>query len=177
MWANINPYLLLQNTFGGSGYDIACARSNNPILYQIINKENRVEDINFNPPFKDNLYFVYLGKKQSSSEEIATFKMHGKFTSSDIDSISNITNELILTKDLVGFESLLTQHEKIMSKVLKLPSVKSKHFPDYPGVVKSLGAWGGDFVLVTSSFSEHKLRAYMRSKGFDTVFKYEGLVI
>ncbi len=25
-WANINPYQLLENTFGGSGYDIACAQ-------------------------------------------------------------------------------------------------------------------------------------------------------
>ncbi len=176
-WANINSYLLLQNTFGGSGYDIACARSSNPILYQVINEEIKVEDINFNPPFKDNLYFVYLGKKQSSSEEIAAFKMHGKFTSSDIDSISDITKELILTKDLVEFERLLTEHEKIISKVLKLPTVKSLYFPDYSGAVKSLGAWGGDFVLVTNHETEDHFRNYILSKGFDTVSSYDDLVL
>ena len=33
-FANINPYQLLEKTFGGSGYDIACAQANQPILYQ-----------------------------------------------------------------------------------------------------------------------------------------------
>jgi len=32
-WAKVNPYQLLDNTFGGSGYDIACAINNTPILY------------------------------------------------------------------------------------------------------------------------------------------------
>lgn len=173
----IDPYLLLQNTFGGSGYDIACARSNNPILYQLINNDICVTDVKFNPPEKDNLYFVYLGKKQNSSESITAFKKDGKFTSKNIDNISEITSELILTKDIAEFEKLLTEHEQIMSKVLKLPTVKSLHFGDYTGVVKSLGAWGGDFVLVTSNESGDKLRSYMLSKGFDTVFSYGSLVL
>ncbi len=177
MWANINPYLLLQNTFGGSGYDIACARSSNPILYQIMNEEISIRDVYFNPPFKDNLYFVYLGKKQSSSKEIAAFKKHGKFTSSDIESISDITKELILTKDFVEFERLLIEHEKIMTRVLKLPTIKSLYFSDHSGAVKSLGAWGGDFVLVTNHETEDYFRNYILSKGFDTVFLYDDLVL
>ena len=30
-WANVNPYELLKMTFGGSGYDIACATAEGPI--------------------------------------------------------------------------------------------------------------------------------------------------
>jgi hypothetical protein len=33
LWANINPYLLLEQSFGGSGYDVACAQANGPLLY------------------------------------------------------------------------------------------------------------------------------------------------
>ena len=176
-WANVDPYLLLTDTFGGSGYDIACASSKNPILFQIRNNEINITNVNFNPPEKDKLYFVYLGKKQSSSKEIKAFKKQAKYTSSDIDNISLITKELVISKDLLEFERLLNEHEVIMSRILKLPTAKSVYFSDFPGVVKSLGAWGGDFVLVTSNKPEGKLRSYMRNKGFDTVFSYSDLVL
>ena len=34
-WANVDAFQLLWNSFKGSGYDIACAQNNTPILYQI----------------------------------------------------------------------------------------------------------------------------------------------
>jgi len=34
-WAKIDAYALLEDTFGGSGYDIACAKHNTPITYQL----------------------------------------------------------------------------------------------------------------------------------------------
>ncbi len=177
MWAEINPYHLLQKTFGGSGYDIACADKTNPIFYQIVNNEPEVTDIDFHPIFKDNLYFVYLGKKQSSSDGILAFNEQCKFTSKDINSISVITKEIVKTKSLSEFEQLLTEHEQIMSKILKLPTAKSLYFNDFIGVVKSLGAWGGDFVMVTYDESEDSLRKYMQNKGFDTVLTYDELVL
>ena len=39
-WANVNPYELLKLTFGGSGYDIACATAEGPIYYQLVNLES-----------------------------------------------------------------------------------------------------------------------------------------
>jgi mevalonate kinase len=70
-WAKIDAYNLLKLTFGGSGYDIACAQHDSAITYQILNKDsktlNQVEDdkptvyqVNFNQEFKDCLYFVHL---------------------------------------------------------------------------------------------------------------------
>ena len=35
-WANVNPYELLKLTFGGSGYDLACATAEKPIYYQLV---------------------------------------------------------------------------------------------------------------------------------------------
>lgn len=177
MWAEINPYHLLQKTFGGSGYDIACADKTNPIFYQIVNNEPKVLDVDFHPVFKDNVYFVYLGNKQSSSDGIIAFKEQSEFTSKDIDSISVITKEIVKTRSLYEFEQLLIEHEQIMSKILKLPTAKSLYFSDFTGVVKSLGTWGGDFVMVTYDKSEDKLRKYMQNKGFDTVLTYDELVL
>lgn len=40
-WANVNPFTLLWNAFSGSGYDIACAKHNTPILYKLKEKIGR----------------------------------------------------------------------------------------------------------------------------------------
>ena len=60
----------MQNTFDGSGYDIACAQHKSPILYTRKDMNPIVEEVNFNPKFKEQLYFVYLNKKQNSREGI-----------------------------------------------------------------------------------------------------------
>ncbi|MFK5854564.1 MAG: GYDIA family GHMP kinase [Bacteroidota bacterium] len=177
MWADVNPYKLLEQTFGGSGYDIACAQSDSPILYQREGDTIRVTNLNFNPTFTKNIYFVYLGNKQNSSDSIASFKKQGKFNSSDISRITDITNELIKTNELQNFQNLLDEHEVILSKILGLPTVKSLYFSDFSGTVKSLGAWGGDFVLVTTSETEENLRTYMNAKGYNIIFSYDELVL
>ena len=47
----------------------------------------------------------------------------------------------------VNFQNCIIEHETIISKTLKTETVKNKYFKDYTGEIKSLGAWGGDFVL------------------------------
>ena len=175
LWADVNPYKLLGKTFGGSGYDIACAQAVNPILYQKKDSNIKVVDVDFNPVFKDKLFFVYLGNKQSSSDGIATFKKHSTFTFNDINTISGITKQLIATSNFAKFQSLLLEHELILSRILGLPTVKSLHFSDFPGAVKSLGAWGGDFVLMASDLPKTELKSYLHKKGFDTFYEYDEL--
>jgi hypothetical protein len=46
-------------------------------------------------------------------------------------------------------------------------------FSDFNGSIKSLGAWGGDFVLVAS---EENPMSYFKSKGFHTILSYTDLV-
>ena len=69
---------------------------------------------------------------------------------------------------LPSFKGLKT-HERVISEMIGLPTVKEQLFQDYEGIVKSLGAWGGDFVLATG---DDKTRSYFKSKGFETVISY-----
>ena len=55
-WAYISPFELLFNTLGGSGYDVACAQSTRPIIYEKQSSGPSWQQINFDPIFKDNLY-------------------------------------------------------------------------------------------------------------------------
>src|SRR5690606_2053263 len=72
-WLQIDAFELLKNSFGGSGYDIACAQNNTPILYRLENEKPVVEPVGFNPAFSENLYFVYLNRKQSSKAAIRSY--------------------------------------------------------------------------------------------------------
>lgn len=177
-WANVNPYELLKMTMGGSGYDIACATASQPIFYQIKNGAPSVETADFNPVFKDKLYFVYQGHKQSSGKEVKSFKERAqKFDySSECSEISEISEKLIKTASFNDFCALLTRHEAIMSHCLEQTPLKS-YYPDFKGTIKSLGAWGGDFFLAATELSEEEVKSYFHNKGLDTIIKYENIVL
>lgn len=168
-WANVDAYVLLKLTFGGSGYDIACAQSDSAITYRIVQGEPIVSKVYLNPPFRDNLYFVYLNKKQNSRDGIAQYKKNRANFEGDISTINDITDKIIECQNFEVFESLISQHEDIISKIIKQKTIKDLLFSDFKGSIKSLGAWGGDFVLVAS---EKNPLEYFKSKGFETIIRY-----
>ncbi|WP_421808717.1 GYDIA family GHMP kinase [Flagellimonas sp.] len=172
-WARVDAYQLLWNAFGGSGYDIACAQHNSPITYQLVGGEPHVETIDFDHIFKDSLYFVHLNQKQSSKEAIANYSNRQFDRNKLIKEISSITQKMIEVPTLAGFESLMETHENLLSSVLQEQPVKQRLFPDYFGMVKSLGAWGGDFVLATG---DEKTMAYFKDKGYPTVIPYSRMI-
>ena len=193
-WADVNPYKLLKLTFGGSGYDIACATAEGPIYYQVKTEvpepevaERRrsiegptptVVPINFNPPFADHFYFIYQGQKQSSSKEIKAFlsKANPVDLQKDIEAVSEISRAVPKCQSLDEFAMLMQCHERIISRCIGQEPVQ-KHFPDFEGLLKSLGAWGGDFILAATNWDRDQVRAYFKGKGLDVVFGYKELVL
>ncbi len=177
-WAYVSPFELLQKTFGGSGYDICCAQSMGPITYQLKSRGPAWELITFDPSFKDQLYFVHLNKKQNSQKEVSNYK-EVEVSNKDyiVKKISLLTQQIIDCTELASFEELIKEHEDIISKVINRETVKKQLFSDYWGEVKSLGAWGGDFVLVTSNKSVEETQKYFNEKGFETFYAYDDLVL
>ena len=173
-WADRNPFRLLFDSFGGSGYDIACANSEKPIFYRLAGKQPKAYQVDFDPPFKKNLYFVYLNLKQSSRESIAQFQEVQDFDDQTLDHISAISKELVRCGNQKDFNMLLEEHERIIGTVLSERPIQERYFSDFPGQVKSLGAWGGDFVLASSASDP---RDYFLKKGFKTVIPYSDLVL
>lgn len=175
-WAGINSFDLLFRTMGGSGYDVACAASDGPILYEKSKTGPCQQDVCFNPPFKNDLYFVYLGKKQSSEEGIKHYKSILEDKKILADELSEITKRFLDVATLAEFEDLIYRHETIIASSLNMERVKKQLFSDFWGEVKSLGAWGGDFVLVTSNQTAEKTKAYFYEKGFTDFLTYEELI-
>ena len=173
-WLHINPYKLLENTFTGSGYDIACAQSNRPILYQLEDGQPSFNNINFHPSFSPHLFFVYLNQKQNSKAAITNYYSRQQELGDTIQIINDITTQILETRELSTFVHLLERHEAIISDLLEIPTVKESLFSDFRGMIKSLGAWGGDFVLVASKDNPTE---YFKQKGFHIVIPYEEMIL
>ena len=173
-WFQIDAFELLKNSFGGSGYDIACAQNNSPILYQLINGLPMVEKVNFNPNFTDCIYFVYLNKKQSSKTAIDNYYKNQKNLEANLPIINEITLAVLNSNSMAEFSTLLNKYEGIMSSILELPVVKEGLFADFDGSIKSLGAWGGDFVMVVS---KNNPTSYFENKSFKTIVPYKDMIL
>ena len=192
-WANVNPYELLKLTFGGSGYDIACATAEGPIYYQLAgldcfvprNDAKRqsepapiVEPVDFNPPFAKHLFFIYQGQKQSSSKEIKAFlaKANPADLQKDIEAVSEISRAVPKCESLDEFALLMQCHERIIARCIGQEPVQ-KRFRDFEGVLKSLGAWGGDFILAATDWDESQVKDYFTRKGLEVIFNYKDIVL
>lgn len=173
-WARVNPYTLLWNAFSGSGYDIACAQHNTAIFYQNNDQKPIVAPITFQPEFSDQLYFVHLNKKQNSREGIAKYKEYTGDISNFKQQISDISERMTEVSSISEFEELISLHEDIVSRIIGLKPVKQELFSDYFGAIKSLGAWGGDFVLATGNETTPE---YFRSKGYHTILSYKEMIL
>jgi mevalonate kinase len=169
-WVGVNPFDLHFAVSKGSGYDIACARSTKPILYQLNQKQPDFTEVDFNPVFKEQLYFVYLGKKQRSDQSIQHFGDRINPKGKQIDQITGITENILKAANLKDFRKLTDEHEHIISDLLKMQTVKDIYFSDLEGSVKSLGAWGGDFVMIAWEHGLERLRKYVESMGLRTIF-------
>ncbi len=176
-WSGVNPYTLLDGSFGGSGYDLACAGASGPIFYQKKDGRPHFVEAPFYPSFSENLYFVYLEKKQNSREGIARYREKVKAgTSGAIRKISHLTLQMAASSTLSDWDACVEEHEKMVSTLLNLPRAKELYFEDFPGTIKSLGAWGGDFVLASSEMDDHSTQLYFKKLGFSLVMKYENMV-
>lgn len=173
-WLEIDAFELLKRSFGGSGYDIACAQNNSPILYQLVNEKPVIEKVHFKPDYADKIFFVYLNKKQNSKAAIASYLSKQGNSQNTLKTINSITNRVIEAATAKEFAIALQNHEIELSNILELQTVKETLFPDFDGVIKSLGAWGGDFVM---SISKENPTDYFKSKGFEIVIPYSEMIL
>jgi len=168
-WAKVDAFTLLEKSFGGSGYDIAAAQNDGPILFSNKGKNPQIRPIILPWEFTDRLFFIFLNKKQDSKEGISRYKDVARHKETALAKIDLITEQITAIHDLEVFRNLMEQHETIISSLLQLPKIKDELFPDYHGLVKSLGAWGGDFILVSGRKDDME---YFKNKGYTTIIPF-----
>lgn len=174
-WAKLDAFALQDFAFGGSGYDVACAQHETPILFQKNQLQPKIQPIAFTPDFKDELFFVYLNQKQNSRDAIQQYRNQSPANVElAVERINAITQQILDVTKIEDFESLLKSHEKIIASLLKQFPVQKQLFPDYPRSIKSLGAWGGDFILATGNEQE---KVYFQQKGFKIILRFDEMIL
>lgn len=174
-WLKIDAFQLLFNSFGGSGYDIACAQNDSPIIYRLADGKPIVKKVDFDPPFADHLYFVYLNRKQSSKAAIAAY-YHNRTDDLQIKiaALNKITEKVLAAQNAGMFARAIENHESILSDIIQMKTVKESFFADFDGAMKSLGGWGGDFILAVAHDDP---TAYFKEKGFEVVIGYRDMIL
>ena len=173
-WAGVDPFSLNEMVFKGSGFDIACANADGPIFY-VRNKP--AQPIALDYPFSEQLFMVYSGKKKKTSSEVSTFLKEKKVSDRLIQEVSDLSDEFSDCRDQNNFNKLIRQHEKIVGALIGQIPVKEQFFDDFDGAIKSLGAWGGDFYLISTAQPFSGVKKYFDNRGLTTIFSWNELIL
>ena len=174
-WADCNPYELNKMVFNDVGYEIACARSKHPVHFRLHEDEPQVFRTEFKPYFRESIYFIFMNSKENMPymEKNPLISPPSKV---DIDKISEITCLITDAETLDDFIELLLEHERVVSRMIGQNTVGQTHFNGFKGVVKSLGTWGGDFVLAATKEPYDYVKSFFKSRGYGVIFRYNDLV-
>lgn len=170
-WSGVHFKTLLDVSFGGSGYDVACATAKKSIIYA---NGQVLKEVEIPKSITDYMLFVYLGNKQNSREEIKRFKK-SEVKQVHIDQMNKLIENALNTNDIGVFEQQLDKSEELISSIIASIKLKDRFFAKYLYSIKSLGAWGGDFFLATHRDVE-EAKTYFKSMGYDTMFTYDELI-
>ena len=171
-WAEVDPIDLLHAAFRGSGYDVATGLEDHTILYQIENGVAHWEQVTFQPDFSHQIFFVYLGEKKISEDEVLKFDAKS-ISAEDVALFNDLTDDLMTCETLTDFSYIMTSHERELSDILNRPTIKYQRFRDYPFAIKSLGGWGGDFILVVGNPDDQD---YFKEKGYDVILSWDEMI-
>lgn len=174
-WTQLDPMELFFESQSGSGYDVACSFQGQTIFYQLVEGRPVWEPTHFQPDFTDRLWLVYYGQKQSSAQEVKRFLQRNPPDTATINEMSALTLAIATEKQLSTFQDLLRRHEALVANAIGQRPVQEKFFSDFQGVVKSLGAWGGDFMLAVSNTNSSP-ELYFKEKGFPWVMNWKQII-
>lgn len=171
-WSGVDPYSFLEKTFGGSGFDVAAATAQKPFLYSIT--ERRIREFALPAHITRHLLFIYTGKKQNSAREVFHFRDR-PVRATQIAEMNAIVEKAASCSHIEAWEDLMEESEQLLSAVLGQRPVREKDYSDYPYKIKSLGAWGGDFIMASCRDTE-EARNYFLNKNKNPVYTFKALV-
>ncbi len=145
-WAETDPFALMRVSFPGSGYDVATAFYDQAVLFRLEHEKPSVKQVKELPDFLNAYRVVFLGKKVNSRESVADVQSRIINLQQHADYLDKLGMEALNAESPADFNTALTAYEHLLSEVLEM-SPTGSHFPEYPGFMKSLGAWGGDALL------------------------------
>ena len=173
---DINAFELFNKVSKGSGFDIAAALSGYPLRYRLKKNKREMSPVKLPELFFDHAFFVYLGEKVHSEIAVEEFQQNSKDFKMPVKYINEITAQFTEIESAGELSRITKEHENFMSDVLGLES-PTKRFGDYPYGMKSLGAWGGDFIMAIHPKGKAEVEKYFKHKGYPVVFSANELKV
>jgi hypothetical protein len=93
-WADVNPFWVNMKVGGGSGYDVACANVNRPILFHNESNLPQFEEVDYHPDFTKNMWFIFQENKMNTANAIRGFRSR-RVDEAVITRITEISHEWI----------------------------------------------------------------------------------
>ncbi len=175
-WAGVDPFRLHRRVSEGSGYDVVLAREDGPVFFTLKRQTYQKQEVDLPRNVTRYLYFVYLGAKQDSSVQVSQFLAGGRSYRVEKRMITELGRHMANAGTVEDFGFYMKEHEQVISSILKVPTLKEGIFSDLPGEAKSLGAWGGDFALLTWKGTRAGLMEYLSTRGLNIFFSYHELI-
>src|SRR5690606_24801583 len=113
-WSGADPFKLLKNSFGGSGYDVACATADSPIIFEA--GRNSKKAVELSEKITSKLLFIYSGKKQKSKNEVLRFEEIA-VTENQIQQMNNLIDSVIACEEIKKLEAVIEQSERMLSEI------------------------------------------------------------
>lgn len=172
-WLNIDALDLFFKVSNGSGYDVAAAGCSKPIVYQLQKPKANWREVEIPQMVFENCFFIHLNQKQKSDLEVAKFKLTNTISEAQIVEISKLSESVLLLNNDKQLQNWIRDHEILMTEILGKIRLQDQLFSDFEGQIKSLGGWGGDFILA----SGNNIKSYFSAKGFHTIIPFNEMII
>lgn len=170
-WLKVPSLTLFFKTLTGSGYDVATAQAKQSILYQLQGPAQAQWKKVQLPACVTESHFMYLGQKQNSAQEVQRFK-NRNVRPAQIEAISALSQQILTAKSPKSLQALVKEHESVTASIIGITPIQHRLFPEFKGTVKSLGAWGGDFVWLLGL--GHQID-YFKALGYKQIFTFNKL--
>ena len=127
-------------------------------------KTPKIEDSDFDPKFKNALYFVYLNQKKNSHQAVKEF-MEKDINDGEINRANELSMLISVSKSLSEFELLLGEHERFIGQLLSIEPIKEKCFKKELKSPDNLKIW--EDMIVKDTESPENLKNWKEMIGKD----------
>lgn len=165
-WCRIDTHTAQLKVLNGSGYDVAIANVQKPLVFWLNNNVPNWSPWQLNIEISKLWTVVFLGAKVNSRNSVSSTETYKLVENSISKTMLDHVLDQIKTAETTGqMEMSLEIWQKLLSQLLGLPTPYDffKVEPVKFGLCKWLGAWGGDMILVNEVFIKeysHVLESY-----------------
>jgi hypothetical protein len=173
--AGVNPYIVNKELTGGSGADIACTIAQDWFLYRNILPRPGIWELPVDYLFPDHTYFIYSGKKQATRDHLEKVGQNQPRHYVSWMEANKYVYRFVACNTLPEMMKIIHDHELLIQDAIGMTAIGTQ-FPDFPGKVKSLGAWGGDFFMAITQQSKDFVKDYFSRKGYQQIYPWDQFI-